>query len=401
VTDTDTDRWPTPDADTALLYRDRDTVVGGPPPPQPPPPPPSPDRGFGAGMVLAIVAIALAAAGVAIAYFLTHDGGSSTPATTTVIRSTAPRPVAVQKVAVPRVIGLKEQPALVRLAQLGLRPKEVYRETRQPKGVVVSQKPKEATEVKKGSQVRIVIDSGAPKVAVPDLGGKSFADARAALDKLGLDSTRTPVTSTEPAGTVVDQAPKAGAKLAKGSTITLSVARASASTPTSTTGTQTTTGAQTTSPTTTATSTAAAQPAQPQNATMPDVSQQTEAAAAKALSDAGILASIAFVPGEDPLGTVLQQAKSAGTSVPYHSHVQINVSRGPGDKPDVQVPSVIGQTLDQAVPTLNGAKLRLIYVKFPVSDRSKAGKIVQQSPLGGGKAPQNAQVLVFVGAFRG
>jgi serine/threonine-protein kinase len=348
-------------------------------------------------MLLAIVVIALAAAGVAIAYFLTHQDSSSQPATTTVVRSTAPKPVATKKVAVPRVVGLKEQPALLRLAQLGLRPKEVFKPTRQPKGVVVSQKPKEATEVKKGSRVRIVIDSGASRVAVPDLKGKSFADARAALDKLGLDSTRTQVTSGKPAGTVVDQAPRPGSKLAKGSTVTLSVAKARAAAPTTTAQQQTTTAAATT----TAPATTTAQPTQPQNATMPDVTQQTEAAAVQAMNDAGILPSIVFIPGDDPLGTVEQQAKPAGTSVPYHSHVQINVSSGPGDKPAQQVPNVIGQTLDQAVASLNGAKLRLLYVKYPVSVRSKAGQIVQQSPLGGSKVPQNGQVLVFVGAFRG
>ena len=45
--------------------------------------------------------------------------------------------------------------------------------------------------------------------------------------------------------------------------------------------------------------------------------------------------------------------------------------------------------------------LRLIFVKLPVTVRRQAGKIVQQSPLGGNNAPQNAQVLVFLGAYRG
>jgi hypothetical protein len=49
---------------------------------------------------------------------------------------------------------------------------------------------------------------------------------------------------------------------------------------------------------------------------------------------------------------------------------------------------------------LNGAHLRLLYVKYPVTSRSQAGKIVQQTPLSGGRAPENAQVLVFLGAFR-
>jgi beta-lactam-binding protein with PASTA domain len=119
------------------------------------------------------------------------------------------------------------------------------------------------------------------------------------------------------------------------------------------------------------------------------------------LNRGGILASLAFIPGSDPLGTVEGQAKPSGTSVPYHSHMQINVSRGPGDKPSEQVPNVIGQSLDQALASINGANLRLLYLKFPVTSRSQAGKIVQQTPLAGGQAPRNAQVVVYLGAFSG
>jgi serine/threonine-protein kinase len=232
---------------------------------------------------------------------------------------------------------------------------------------------------------------------VPDLTGRSLSDARAALEKLGLKVNVTRATSDQPAGTIVDQAPKPGGKLAKGSAVTLSVAARSATTSTpSTTAPATTT---TTAPTTTAPTTTA--PTAPTTATVPDVSSQDESSAVQSLTKAGILPSLAFIPGSDPLGTVTGQAKSAGSTVPYHSHVQINVSSGPGDKPQEQVPSVIGRTLQQAVASVNGAHLRLIYVKFPVDTRSQAGKIVQQSPLGGGHAPQNAQVLVFLGAFRG
>jgi len=116
------------------------------------------------------------------------------------------------------------------------------------------------------------------------------------------------------------------------------------------------------------------------------------------MNRAGILASIVFVPGDDPLGTVLQQAKPADATVPYHSHVQINVSKGPNASTDVTVPNAIGQTLREAVSTMNGAKLRLIFVRFPVTSDSQTGKVVQQTPLEGGKAPQNAQILVYLGA---
>jgi hypothetical protein len=57
-------------------------------------------------------------------------------------------------------------------------------------------------------------------------------------------------------------------------------------------------------------------------------------------------------------------------------------------------------TLTRATSDQPAGTLRLIYVRFPVTSQSQLGKIVQQSPLGGGKAPQNAQVLVFLGVRR-
>jgi beta-lactam-binding protein with PASTA domain len=160
--------------------------------------------------------------------------------------------------------------------------------------------------------------------------------------------------------------------------------------------TTTSTEATTTAPTTTASA-----PPPPRTATVPDVSNTSEAAAVQSLNRAGIIASLAFIPSTDPLGTVEGQAKQSGTTVPYHSHMQINISRGPGDKPSESVPNVIGGSLDQALASINGANLRLLYLKFPVNSRSQAGKIVQQSPLAGAEAPRNAQVVVYLGAFSG
>jgi beta-lactam-binding protein with PASTA domain len=405
-TTNDPDAWPI--ADDATVVSRSDTRVGGPPPAAPPPPGPPADRRIGAGMLLGLGVLALVAAGILVAWLLTHRDSQNQTTTVIVTTGAGKGSLLPPKVSVPRLVGLKEQEALVRLGQLGLRPKEVFRPTKQPKGVVVAQKPQEATELPRGGRVTLVIDSGAPQVSVPDLTGGSFADAQRKLDQLGLDSTKTEVTSTEPAGTIVDQAPKAGGKLAKGSTVTLSVARSGQPTQTTQTNaattntptTNATTNATTTSSATTPTTTAAATPPQPTSATMPDVSGQKEPAAVSALNQAGILASLVFVPADDPLGTVEQQAKPSGATLPYHAHVQLNISRGPNNNPLVSVPNVIGQPLDQAVGTLNAAHLRLIYVKLPVTSRTQVGKIVQQSPLGGGQAPQNAQVAVYLGVLR-
>jgi beta-lactam-binding protein with PASTA domain len=243
------------------------------------------------------------------------------------------------KVAVPRFVGMKEQDALVRAGQVGLKPKEVFQPSKKPKGIVLSQNPEEGTEVPRNSEVKLVIDSNAK-----------------------------PATTTAPTTTA-------------------------ATTTAPTTTAATTTAATTTTPTTTA-------PAQPTSATVPNVTGQTESAAATAFGNAGILASVVFVPGQATLGTVAAQGKPANTTVPYHSHVQINISRGPNDNPNQSVPNVVGQTLQQAVSTLNGHHLRLIYLKYPVTSRTQAGKVVQQTPLGGGQAPENAQVIVYLGAIK-
>jgi beta-lactam-binding protein with PASTA domain len=243
----------------------------------------------------------------------------------------------------------------------------------------------------------------ARRVAVPDFVGQPAAAAKAKLSRLGLRVVVTPATSTQPAGTIVDQAPAAGTREAKGSVVTLSVARKASTVGTTTAPaatTATTTGSGSTTPAGTTTAAAPAPAPTPAAATMPDVGGQTEQAAVTSLNRASILASLFFVPAGDPLGTIVQQAKQAGTTLPYHAHVQLNVSRGPGQKEDVRVPDVVGSTLTDAVSTLNRANLRLIYVKFPVTSASLIGKIVQQSPLSGGKAPQNAQVLVFLGVRR-
>lgn len=236
-------------------------------------------------------------------------------------------------------------------------------------------------------------------IAVPDVRHLKLSAATSVLRSVGLQAQ----TNGAVKGTVSTQSPAAGTKVARGSDVLLGVtaAKPGATTTIQTTTAQTTTAQTTTAQTTTAQTTTAAPPPQPTSATVPDLSGKNESSAATALGNAGLLASLVFVPSSDELGTVEAQGKPAGTSVPYHSHVQVNVSTGPGQKPMETVPNVIGKPLQQALATINAAHLRLIYLRYPVTTKAQAGKIVQQTPLAGAKAPQNAQVIVYMGAFKG
>ncbi|HEY3184221.1 MAG TPA: PASTA domain-containing protein [Gaiellaceae bacterium] len=372
------DGWPAPEGETVVRATE-DTAVR---PAPVGPPPDGPDRRIGWGLLFGILVVALAAGAIVAAWLLTRDDEKTT--TTTVV-TTTPTTASASKVAVPRLVGLKEQQALVRLGELGLRPKEVFKPTKKPTRVVVSQNPEEGTEVKKKTQVTLVIDSGAPKVAVPDVVGQPLEEATAKLDALGLDSEQTEVTSTEPPRTVVDQAPAAGTKVAKGAVVTLSVAKASGATTT----TATTTGAGTTTT------------AAPRTVSVPDLTGMQVQPAAARLGSAGLLASIHYIPGDDPLGTVEEQSPKPGQTVKQRSRVTLNLSSGPGTKPQKTVPNVVGQTLDASVARIKAAGLRTFFLKVPVTDRAQAGKVVEQTPAAGQTAPQNAQVLIYLGAFRG
>jgi eukaryotic-like serine/threonine-protein kinase len=283
----------------------------------------------------------------------------------------------------PGFVGLTKQQALEDLRRRGITATIVERATDKPTGIVVKQDPVEATPLRRDTPVTLVVDRGNPVQAttIPNFVGQPLPQARAAAERLKLVVTTTPVTTTDkPAGTVVDQAPSPGTNLKPGDQVTFSVAK--------------------TTPRSSTTTSAAPAPAQPQTVTVPDVVGMAEAAAVQALGNAGILPSIAFVASEESLGTVVAQAKPAGTAVPFHSHAQINVAMGPSRTATQSVPRVIGTTLQEAVAALNAAHLRLIYLELP-GPRASAGKIVQQSPSPGSRAPENAQVLVFLGVFKG
>ena len=378
--------WPVPDAPTGVIPRTEETLVG-----TDPPPPPPPRRFFDNSLALGMLGLLVLAAAGAAAYFLLTRSDDKNTATTVVVTTAPATTQAATAKAMPHLVGLPKDQALGQLRKLGVSATIVERATDKPTGIVVKQDPVEATPLKADTPVTLTVDKGAPVQAatVPNFVGQPVADARAAAERMKLVVTTTPVTTADkPAGTVVDQAPAPGTKVKAGDHVTLSVAKA----PTQTAPTQTQTRATTTS--------AAPPPAQPQTATVPDVSGQEEAAAVQALGQAGVLPSLSFVASEEPLGMVVAQAKPAGTTVPYRSHMQINVSSGPNGSPTQTVPRVIGMTLQQAVAALNAAHLRLIYLKLP-GPRASAGKIVQQSPAQSGRAPENAQVLVFLGVFKG
>jgi len=92
-------------------------------------------------------------------------------------------------------------------------------------GRVISTTPPGGTQAERGTRVTLVVSRGPEQVQVPDVTGQSLDAARAALERIGLETTvqRQESADADP-GTVLRQDPAAGAEVDAGTTVTLTVA---------------------------------------------------------------------------------------------------------------------------------------------------------------------------------
>src|ERR671931_81806 len=67
--------------------------------------------------------------------------------------------------------------------------------------------------------------------------------------------------------------------------------------------------------------------------------------------------------------------------------------------PFVTVPGVVGQRVGRATETLQNAGLRVSRQNVPVTDRSRANRVVSQLPRGGQQVRRDSTVVIFVGEF--
>ncbi|MFM9368905.1 Stk1 family PASTA domain-containing Ser/Thr kinase [Streptomyces sp. Da 82-17] len=225
------------------------------------------------------------------------------------------------KVAVPDLVGLtlKEAEQRAKNADVTL---DVERKPCEDmaKNKICSQNP-ESGEVDKSSAIDVVVSTGAPKVAVPNVIGDDIDEARERLesDKYGLNVVEKPKESTEPEGEVLDQDPVSGTELEKGSTVTLTVAK------------------------------------EQEQKTVPDVVGQQVDAAKQQLTANGFEVDTQEVPKDDvPAGQVVEQTPKGNTQAVPGSTVTLTVAKAAEQVP---VPALTGQKLKDAKKALEDAGL--------------------------------------------
>ena len=127
---------------------------------------------------------------------------------------------------VPRLVGSSQQQAQVLLENAGFEVGDVTEQRgQQPRGRVVATDPAEGETVTLPRTVTLTVSAGPATVTLPDLLGRSLGEARSAVEQIGLTVSSIVVDSAafEPPGTVTGQSPAAGATVATGSGVRITV----------------------------------------------------------------------------------------------------------------------------------------------------------------------------------
>ena len=124
---------------------------------------------------------------------------------------------------------------------------------------------------------------------------------------------------------------------------------------------------------------------------VPDVLGAREADALLTLRRAGLVPDVHDIFSEKSAGTVIAQDPKGGTSVVRGSSVRVNISKG---QQNIGIPSVIGQSFDEAARQLRAAGLTP--VRVDVESSEPKGRVVNQDPGPGSLQPPGTEVKLSI-----
>jgi eukaryotic-like serine/threonine-protein kinase len=264
---------------------------------------------------------------------------------------------------VPDVTGESQSAAVVSLKREGLvAVVSLAANAHVPSGLVVGTTPPRGTVVSKGSRVSVVVSSGPGIVALPNVNNKKRDQATKILREQGFQPTvESQSSDTVASGLVISTNPAADTEVQVGGPVTVFVSSG------------------------------------PQEASVPDVTNESQANATATLAAAGFKVAVSKREVAEPApGTVISQSPNAGSRLKVGGQVTIVVAQAPKQMP---IPSVVGQGEVQAQAALTAAGYTSNTVSRTVTDPSKVGVVVQQSPGAGSRPTGSKAVTIAVGAL--
>jgi eukaryotic-like serine/threonine-protein kinase len=131
----------------------------------------------------------------------------------------------------------------------------------------------------------------------------------------------------------------------------------------------------------------------PHKEVVPAVVGEPFTAAQSQLQGKGFTVSQLQETNAKPSGTVIAQNPLAGVKAKEGSNVSLTVSSGPGN---TTVPTVVGETLQQAKSSIQIANLKVGKVVHQTNSQYAKGQVVDTSPAAGQQPPVGTRVTIFV-----
>ena len=129
---------------------------------------------------------------------------------------------------VPQVAGVTQQQAQIAIENAGFTFGSISQQlSDQPRGAVIASDPPAGTTLDLPATVSITLSQGPSTIQIPDLTGRTLADARSTLEQLGLHlgATSRDTSSFMPENTVLGQTPSPGSTVSAGASVNLRVSR--------------------------------------------------------------------------------------------------------------------------------------------------------------------------------
>jgi serine/threonine-protein kinase len=240
------------------------------------------------------------------------------------------------------------------------------------KNTVIGQRPLAKQKVSTSTTIHLIISSGpqlSKTVMVPQVLGDTQAQAIKAIDDAGLSvaGVKPEASATVPKGQATRTSPATGTPLARDGGVTLFISSGPPTTTTSTTA----------------------------QVRVANVVGNLQATAQSTLSDQGLSYTIKNVTTNSVAsGTVVSQSPVAGTKVATGASVTLTIAQSAN-----QVPNVVGDGEAAAVSTVQAAGYRVRITYRNVSNSSKNGLVLSQSPRANATAKADAVVTLVIGTY--
>ncbi|PSO49147.1 MAG: hypothetical protein BRC32_00275 [Actinobacteria bacterium QS_8_72_14] len=236
-----------------------------------------------------------------------------------------------------------------------------------PEGTVIGQDPPAGNEVRRGSEVGLIVSAGPSTVEMIDVTGMSLAEARSRLQAAPLHLSIARVdrvySDTVDEGDVIAQSVRGGEDIEQGSDVVLQVSRGV------------------------------------QQVEVPDVAGMTRSEAEQALADAGLTLDVSreYSDTVPSAGEVIEQSVEPGTKLDIDSSVEVVVSAGPRT---IDLPNVRGDALQSAVDQLRELDLRVQVIREPRQRigpfvRGEEGLVEETAPPPGSSIQRQERVKLY------